>query len=35
MDKEKKRLAPLLGAIAHLKGHGLCGAGVIRASHSR
>jgi hypothetical protein len=35
MDKEKKRLAPLLGAIAHLKGHGLCGAGIIGAYHSR
>jgi hypothetical protein len=37
MDKEKKkkRLAPLLGAIAYLKGHSLCGAGVIGAYHWR
>jgi hypothetical protein len=31
VDKEKKRLAPLLGAIAYLKDHGLYGAGVIGA----
>jgi hypothetical protein len=35
VDKEKKRLAPLLGAIAYVKGHSLCGASVIRAYHSR
>jgi hypothetical protein len=35
VDKEKKRLAPLLGTIAYLKGHGHCGAGVIGAYHSR
>jgi hypothetical protein len=34
-DKEKKRLALLLGAIVHLKGHGLCGVGLIRTYHSR
>jgi hypothetical protein len=34
MDKEKKRHALLLGAIAHLKGHGHCGADIIRAYHS-
>jgi hypothetical protein len=33
VDKKKKRLAPLLSAIAYLKGHGLCGTG--RAYHSR
>jgi hypothetical protein len=31
VEKEKKRLALLLGAIAYLKGHGLCGASVIGA----
>jgi hypothetical protein len=35
VDKEKKRLAPFLSAITHLKGHGLCNAGVIGAYHSR
>jgi hypothetical protein len=35
LDKEKKRLAPLMGAIAYLKGHGLCSAGIIGAYHSR
>jgi hypothetical protein len=35
MDKEKKRVALLLGAITYLKGHGLCGVGVIGACHSR
>jgi hypothetical protein len=34
MDKEKKRLAPLLSAFVHLKGHGLCGVGII-GYHSR
>jgi hypothetical protein len=34
-DKQKKRLAPLLGAIAYLKGHGLYDAGVIGAYNSR
>jgi hypothetical protein len=29
MDKEKKRLAPLLGAIAYPKGYGLYGASVV------
>jgi hypothetical protein len=31
VDKERKRLVPLLGAIAYLKGHDLYGAGVIGA----
>jgi hypothetical protein len=35
VDKEKKRLASLLGAIAYLRGHGLYAAGVIGAYHSR
>jgi hypothetical protein len=35
VDKEKKRLAPLLGAIAYLKGHSLDDADVSGASHSR
>jgi hypothetical protein len=35
VDKEKKRLAPLLGIIAYLKGHGPCGTGIIGAYHSR
>jgi hypothetical protein len=35
VDKEKKRLAPLLGTIAYLKGHDLCDADVIGAYHSR
>lgn len=35
VDKERKRLASLLGAIAYLNGHDLCGAGVIGAYHSR
>jgi hypothetical protein len=29
VDKEKKRFTPLLCAIVYLKGHGLCGAGVV------
>jgi hypothetical protein len=35
VDKEKKRLTPLLGAIAFLKGHGLYSASIIGAYHSR
>jgi hypothetical protein len=35
VDKEKKRFAPLLGAITYVKVRGLCGAGVIGAYHSR
>jgi hypothetical protein len=35
VEREKKRLASLLGAIMHLKGHGPCGTGVIGAYHSR
>jgi hypothetical protein len=35
VDKEKKRVAPLMSTIVHLKGHGLHGAGVIGTYHSR
>jgi hypothetical protein len=35
MDKEKKMLPPLLGAIAYLKGHSLYGASVSKAFHPR
>lgn len=34
-NKEKKRLAPLLGAIAHLTNRILYGAGIIGACHAR
>ena len=34
-EKEKKRLCDLLDAITLLKNHGLRGAGVIRAYHTR
>jgi hypothetical protein len=35
IKKEKKRIIPLHGAIAYLKGHGLYSTGVIGAYHSR
>jgi hypothetical protein len=35
VDKKKKRLAPLLGAIVNLKRHDLCSISVIGAYHSR
>jgi hypothetical protein len=35
VDKEKKRLALLLGTIMYLKGNSLGSAGVIRTYHSR
>jgi hypothetical protein len=35
VDKEKKRLTSLLSTIAHLKGHGLHGVGIIGAYYSR
>jgi hypothetical protein len=35
VDKEKMRLTLLLGAIAYLKGHDICGTGFTRAYHSR
>jgi hypothetical protein len=35
VDKEKKRLTPLLGAIAYLEGHSLSDAGIIGAYHLR
>jgi hypothetical protein len=35
MDKEKKRLALLVGAIAYLKGYSIYDASVIEAYHSR
>jgi hypothetical protein len=35
VDKEKKRLTPLLSAITHLNCHGLRSASIIRAYHSR
>ena len=34
-DKEKKRMHDILEAIASLRSHGLCGAGVIGAYHVR
>jgi hypothetical protein len=35
VEKEKKRLADLLGAIALLKDNGLCGIGVVGTYHVR
>jgi hypothetical protein len=35
VNKEKKRLTLLLGAIAYLNGHGLCGTNIIGAYHLR
>jgi len=35
IEKEQKRLGDLLKAIATLKGHGLCGTGIVGAYHIR